>query len=397
MTLRNAFRAARGPLFAAGLCLLFGNLARADHHADAAASGEKRRTARVALRAKQSAMSTQIKAARSRLRKAKRSEEAINADLASVKTRLMQTRSRLASEKSHLAQARKQQAQVTQALAASQHKLQARQLMLAKRMAANYREGPVRYVSVVLGSRSMSDMVSRAHVVRTLVRYDAQLIAQIKADRVDVMRWKQAADAKALEVAAVTQDLGAQQDKQAQETQHERAILVEARQQRSQFESQLDALEHDSDEIASRIRSLEDTPIGRARRMIAFTGNFIRPVAAPITSGFGMRYHPILHYSRLHAGVDFGAAWGTPIASVADGVVTFSGVMNGYGNVVVVDHGGGVSTLYAHCSSRQVGEGQSVGKGQIIAHVGATGLATGPHLHFEVRRNGTPINPLSAL
>ncbi len=357
----------------------------------------KRHEARAALRQKQAATATKIKTVKTQLRQAKRSEAQIDADLASVQSKLQHTRARLDVEKAHLVVARRQQVQVASALAASQKQLQKRETQLAERMASNYRQGPVRYMSVVLGSRSMGEMVSRAHVVKTLVHYDSTLVEQIKQDRAAVVRWKAEADAKAAEVAQTTRDLGAEQDQQADETQHQRAILAEAKQRRAEFEQQLDDLQADSGAISAKIRALEETPMGHARTLIAFTGRFSRPVDAPIVSGFGMRYHPILHITRLHAGVDFGASWGTPIAAAAEGIVAFSGVMHGYGNVVVIDHGGGVSTLYAHCSSRQVSEGQSVARGQIIAHVGATGLATGPHLHFEVRKNGTPVDPMGAL
>lgn len=361
------------------------------------ATATKRKAARVALRGKLSSVRARMKSVRSQLHDAKRSEEQIAADLTTIQQQLRQTRARLDETKAHLAAARREQKKVQLALAASEKRLQAREMLLSQRMAANYRQGPVRYASVLLGARSMGEMVSRAAFVRSVVQYDARLIEQIKQDRADVVRWKEQVDRKATEVAATQQELGARQDDEAQEVQHRRAILAEAQTRRAEFEDQLNALQDDSDEIASRLRALEETPVGRARRMIAFTGGFIHPVDAPITSGFGYRYHPILHYTRLHAGVDFGASEGTPIHAAANGVVAFSGVMRGYGNVVVIDHGGGVSTLYGHCSERLVSEGQAVSQGQVIARVGMTGLATGPHLHFEVRRNGTPVDPLSAL
>ncbi len=107
-----------------------------------------------------------------------------------------------------------------------------------------------------------------------------------------------------------------------------------------------------------------------------------------------MRYHPVLHVRKLHTGVDFGAATGTAIHAAASGVVLLAGYTRGYGNCIIIDHGGGVATLYGHCSWLGVSEGQSVKQGAVIGRVGATGYATGPHLHFEVRRNGVPVQPL---
>jgi murein DD-endopeptidase MepM/ murein hydrolase activator NlpD len=135
------------------------------------------------------------------------------------------------------------------------------------------------------------------------------------------------------------------------------------------------------------------TPRGRARARIAWRGSFSRPADGPITSGYGPRYHPILRRSRMHTGMDIGAGYGSSIRAAADGEVIYAGYRGGYGKTVVVDHGGGVSTLYAHCSALLVRDGQMVRRGQTVARVGSTGMSTGPHLHFEVRRNGSPVSP----
>ena len=118
------------------------------------------------------------------------------------------------------------------------------------------------------------------------------------------------------------------------------------------------------------------------------------PVAGRITSYFGYRYHPILHFSRFHAGVDFGASWGSPIVAAADGQVAAAGWAGGYGREVKIAHPGGLMTVYAHMSSIVAEPGAYVRQGQVIGYVGSSGLSTGPHLHYEVWRNGEPINPL---
>jgi murein DD-endopeptidase MepM/ murein hydrolase activator NlpD len=121
------------------------------------------------------------------------------------------------------------------------------------------------------------------------------------------------------------------------------------------------------------------------------------PASGGVTSGFGMRFHPVLHRTKLHTGTDFGAGYGAPIYAAKSGTVIFAGWQTAYGNMVIIDHGGGFSTLYGHASSLNVSGGQSVRRGQHIANVGSTGFSTGPHLHFEIRVNGSPVNPLRYL
>ncbi len=121
----------------------------------------------------------------------------------------------------------------------------------------------------------------------------------------------------------------------------------------------------------------------------------IMPVVGRITSSFGARRHPVLGYTRMHAGVDFGASYGSPIYAVGDAAVNFSGWHGGHGNYVRLEHGGGFATGYAHMSRIAVASGTRVRAGQVIGYVGSTGLSTGPHLHYELYQNGRAVNPLS--
>jgi murein DD-endopeptidase MepM/ murein hydrolase activator NlpD len=126
------------------------------------------------------------------------------------------------------------------------------------------------------------------------------------------------------------------------------------------------------------------------------SGGMTKPVAnAHETSGFGMRFHPILGYSRFHKGVDFGAPYGSPIVATTAGTISYSGWHGGHGNYVMINHGGGMQTGYGHMSRIVAHVGEHVAQGQLIGYVGSTGLSTGPHLHYEVYKNGVAINPLS--
>ncbi len=140
--------------------------------------------------------------------------------------------------------------------------------------------------------------------------------------------------------------------------------------------------------------ALHSDAVDRAQRGLMIEAlPMIVPVEGTFTSGFGMRNHPILRGRRMHKGLDIAAPTGTQIYATGGGTVVFSGRKNGYGNVVVIDHGYGYTTLYAHCSRLLVEEGATVSRGDIVALVGSTGRSTGPHLHYEVRLNDTHMNP----
>jgi murein DD-endopeptidase MepM/ murein hydrolase activator NlpD len=152
------------------------------------------------------------------------------------------------------------------------------------------------------------------------------------------------------------------------------------------------------DQASRRVQLLEWT-IGARRQWYEASGTAERrgvmrsPVVGRVTSGFGWRRHPLFGFARFHKGVDLAAAWGTPIVAAVDGVVTYAGWHGGHGKYVAIAHGGGLATGYAHMSSIAVPAGTRVAQGQVIGYVGSTGLSTGPHLHYELYRNGEAIDP----
>jgi murein DD-endopeptidase MepM/ murein hydrolase activator NlpD len=167
--------------------------------------------------------------------------------------------------------------------------------------------------------------------------------------------------------------------------QTENAKVADLGERQAQLEAEFQA---ESDKIAAAIAAAGDGPSYG-------NGTFIRPISgAPIASGFGYRTDPITKQQGFHAGIDFGASCGTPIRAAGSGMVLSAGVNGGYGNAIVINHGGGLATLYGHQSAFAVSAGQVVAQGQVIGYVGSTGRSTGCHLHFEVRVNGNPVNPL---
>lgn len=164
------------------------------------------------------------------------------------------------------------------------------------------------------------------------------------------------------------------------------ALLADVKAAISEFEGEITILAREEASIRSKIEAASQ-PTGTK------PGKLVRPVPGAISSGYGPRVHPILGTMRMHNGVDMNAAHGDPIRAGAAGTVIFSGVKGGFGNTVMIDHGGGMVTLYAHQSRLAVSTGQKVGSGETIGYIGSTGLSTGPHLHFEVRINGVAKNP----
>lgn len=285
----------------------------------------------------------------------------------------------------------------TTRLLTAEERLALQRRRFARRIAASYRGGSVTYAHVLLASRNLSDFLDRQYYVNRVITRDAALVGDLRKAQSAVQRERERLlDRKA--VLRTAHEENARRVARVASQAETRARLLEAiRRERALQERRLAQLEADSNEIQGTLEREMRRRLAnpRAYRTLPrWSGRLSRPAGGRVTSGFGYRYHPVLRYRRLHTGVDFAAGYGAGVYAAAPGEVFFASWRGGYGQCIIVLHGGGVSTLYAHLSAIRVRPGQRVRAGQNIGAVGSTGLSTGPHLHFEVRRNGVPVNPM---
>ena len=295
-------------------------------------------------------------------------------------------------------------------LKAAQERLQSREKVFYKRVRDIYINGRLSYLDVVVGSKDFSDFANRMEMLKRILQADMELINTIKTEREEIASKKaklEADRAKVLELEKVAQE---KQTIINQKKAERQAVLERAMNDRDTAERAYNELMASSASITAMLqqRAAERAAAaaaasqgggggGATTTWVQGTGQLAAPVNAPITSDFGWRIHPIYGTSRLHAGTDFGVDEGTPVHAADGGVVVEAGWISGYGYTVIIDHGNGISTLYAHNSDVAVSPGQTVSKGQVVSYSGNTGGSTGPHLHFEVRINGEPTDPMGYL
>lgn len=279
--------------------------------------------------------------------------------------------------------------------------LQARQKILNRRVRTIYMHGQLNYLEVILGANSFSDFANRLELLKRIIHSDYSLILDIQKQKaaIESKKAQLEEDKKQLDVLAA--EAQKTQEAIAVKKAEQQRILDAAKRNReaaAQMERDLEAqAEEVKNLIQQRLAAAQSSSGGGDAGYTAGTGSMSWPCNGVITSPFGYRTHPIFGTTIFHAGIDIGVDYGTPIHAADSGTVVYSGWISGYGNVVIIDHGGGLSTLYGHNQSLAVSEGQSVSKGDVIAYAGSTGNSTGPHCHFEVDINGSPVDPMGYL
>ena len=267
--------------------------------------------------------------------------------------------------------------------------------------------------AVLLQSRNLNDFLSRRRNLKLIYQADQKVLAKLTEEANRIKQQKTEIEQKKTEISLIRQQLLAQKSDFQGQAQLQSELIGRLNGDRLALDAARFQLEKDSQSIANLIErkvAEEKARIAAEKARIAAAKarskprNFIRgsgimalPSTGYISSPFGYRSHPLLGRRRLHTGMDFAAGYGSTIRAADSGTVIYSGWYGGYGKTVIINHGKGITTLYAHSSRLYVKSGQSVRRGESIAAIGSTGLSTGPHLHFEVRKNGIPVNPAKYL
>jgi murein DD-endopeptidase MepM/ murein hydrolase activator NlpD len=312
----------------------------------------------------------------------------IQADLDAKRAELARVQDKLRAERIRLARLRARLAEARTALSA--------------RLVEIYKADKPDMVTVILEADGFADLLTRTEFMKRVSHQDARIIFRVRAAKEEAVATEKRLDALEERQRAVTAIVA----RRVEEVAAVKGRLIERRQQfesvratkaraldstrahRHELEGHLRELEREQAQVTARLQSVQSAPAGPVRQG---SGAMVWPVNGAFTSPFGMRW------GRLHAGIDIAAPEGTPIRAADSGRVVLLGWTGGYGNYTCISHGGSLSTCYGHQSRYGTSSGASVGKGQVIGYVGNTGNSTGAHLHFEVRINGSPVDPMGYL
>lgn len=289
----------------------------------------------------------------------------------------------------------------------AQKRLEGREAVFYKRVRDIYINGRLSYLDVVIGSKDFNDFANRLEVLRRIINSDINLINEIKKERADIEARKQQLEANRVKLVEIEKAVIAKQSEIEQKKAERNEVLQRAQNDRATAMQAIEELNASSAQVTALLKERQAARAAAAAAAAAEqaqsytwvqgSGQLGWPASGEITSPFGYRTHPIWGTTIYHAGIDIGVDEGVPVHAADGGTVVWSGWMGGYGYAVVIDHGNGLSTLYGHNSELVVSEGEAVGKGQVIAYAGSTGNSTGPHVHFEVRVNGDPVDPMGYL
>ena len=346
----------------------------------------------------------------------------IEAQQAKTQTELENTKQELATVENRLVQTQDELKTLKLELETAIAKANQQEILNADRLRAMYMNSDSSYLELLLESKSLNDLLNRADMITQMIAYDQQVFDGMKQYQDEVEVKKAASEEQEKKIQQYKKDVEdkkvtlenkeqeiidakekiAQQKNAIESAQNEKGILLsKLTKEEKAIRNELDELARQSKELEKKIQQLIKEQEGKYNNL-SYSGGVLAwpaPGFNRITSPYGRRIHPITKDYRMHTGIDIAGSGinGTPAIAAADGVVIMAQRYGGYGNAVIIDHGSGITTLYAHGSRIKVSVGQKVTKGTAVLAIGSTGNSTGPHLHFEIRKNGAPTDPMPYL
>ncbi len=338
---------------------------------------------------------TREKKVKKELHTVKAEQRAVQSGLIAAQRELDQAEAKLRASETQLRKTKQEIAETERELAATKARLAKHQTEMQQRLLAAYRCGEPTYLEVVFRATSFADFVNRAEFTRRLARHDEDLLTKLVSEKQAFERCKAELVIKRARQEDLRADIKQQRDVVRTRKAAADRELARVKRDRGEAERLLAEMEQESRRIEQMIARIQRGSDGQ-RYSGTWSGTLRCPIASSyrISSRYGWRRDPFHGRRRFHHGVDLACPTGTSIHAADKGLVVYAGWKSVYGKVVIIDHGSGISTVYAHCSSTSVGNGQVVKRGQVIAKVGSTGRSTGPHLHFEVRKYGKTTNPM---
>lgn len=339
----------------------------------------------------------QISSAKDDLKEGKEKENDLVAQIDNINSQIYALEAQIGELDNQITQKEQEISDAQAELERTQEHMDLQNDALNTRLRNMYKNGETSMLEILLGSSDISDFLTNMDMIQKIYDNDMNVLLEIKAQYAEI-------EAKKANLEALKADLKNQQDErqsqqnqlQSQKTEVEslKASIVN---DNEALQAQIDAMNADAEALT---RMLQQSNSVSNSSTSTYSGGIMAwpvPGSTRVTSPYGYRIHPILHTKKFHSGVDIAASTGTPIVAANEGTVIFSGNRGGYGKCVIIDHGGGIITLYGHCNELSVSSGQSVSRGSTIATVGSTGRSTGPHCHFEVRINGSTTDPMAYL